>query len=66
MEPSFCVHCGKPLAEFDHTACDNPRTRLEPPRYCTHCARRMIVQITPSGWTARCSRHGEIDSLGAG
>ncbi|MEE2034824.1 biotin synthase auxiliary protein BsaP [Rhodococcus chondri] len=38
------------------------RLGLEPPRYCTQCGRRMIVQIAPDGWWARCSRHGTIDS----
>jgi len=35
---------------------------LEPPRYCTHCRRRMVVQVTPVGWTARCVEHGELTS----
>lgn len=35
---------------------------LEPPRFCSQCGRRMIVQIAPDGWWARCSRHGTIDS----
>ncbi len=35
---------------------------LEPPRRCAHCDRRMVVQVLPLGWTARCSRHGEISS----
>ena len=35
---------------------------LEPPRFCAACGRRMIVQVSPHGWTARCSRHGEFDS----
>ncbi|WP_370468978.1 hypothetical protein [Amycolatopsis sp. YIM 10] len=58
-QAEFCVHCGQPLAG-DHGACHNPRTALEPPRFCASCARRMVVQITPVGWTARCSRHGEL------
>lgn len=58
----YCVHCGQTVSERDHTACHNPRTALEPPRFCARCARRMIVQITPRGWTARCSRHGELTS----
>ncbi|MQA63640.1 MAG: hypothetical protein GEU86_19665 [Actinophytocola sp.] len=62
MTAEFCVHCGQQLAGADHGRCDNARTALEPPRYCAQCARRMIVQITPSGWTARCSRHGETAS----
>ena len=32
---------------------------LEPPRYCPHCRRRMVVQVTPDAWTARCVEHGE-------
>ncbi|MFF5990522.1 biotin synthase auxiliary protein BsaP [Prauserella flavalba] len=60
----FCVHCGQP-ASRDHPACRTPRTALEPPRYCGRCARRMIVQVTPSGWSARCSRHGETTSATA-
>ena len=35
---------------------------LEAPRYCQLCGRRMVVQVNPMGWTARCSRHGSIDS----
>lgn len=62
VEAQFCVHCGKSLAEAVHAGCHNPRTALEPPRFCAHCARRMVVQITPRGWTARCSRHGELTS----
>lgn len=58
MADEYCVHCGHDLAEADHDGCRNARTALEPPRFCAACARRMIVQITPSGWTARCSRHG--------
>lgn len=36
---------------------------LEPPRFCAQCGRRMVVQVRPDGWRARCSRHGEVDSL---
>lgn len=35
---------------------------LEPPRYCEQCGRRMVVQVSPDGWWAKCSRHGVIDS----
>lgn len=35
---------------------------LEPPRFCAACGRRMIVQIRPDGWWAKCSRHGLVDS----
>ncbi|EHI14980.1 biotin synthase auxiliary protein BsaP [Mycolicibacterium thermoresistibile] len=35
---------------------------LEPPRFCAECGRRMVVQVRPDGWSAKCSRHGVIDS----
>lgn len=35
---------------------------LEPPRFCEDCGRRMVVQISPDGWWAKCSRHGVLDS----
>ena len=35
---------------------------LEPPRFCAECGRRMIVQVRPDGWWAKCSRHGLVDS----
>ncbi|CAN5440213.1 hypothetical protein BH09ACT8_BH09ACT8_00520 [soil metagenome] len=35
---------------------------LEPPRFCADCGRRMIVQVRPDGWWAKCSRHGVVDS----
>lgn len=34
----------------------------EPHRYCQLCGRRMVVQVRPDGWSARCSRHGSVDS----
>ncbi|GEE03296.1 hypothetical protein nbrc107696_37420 [Gordonia spumicola] len=42
------------------------RMGLEPPRYCGQCGRRMIVQVRPDGWDARCSRHGSVDSAELG
>ncbi|QJY49504.1 hypothetical protein [Pseudonocardia broussonetiae] len=59
-EPAFCDRCGQPAAG-EHARCAASRD-LEPPRYCADCARRMVVQVTPTGWTARCSRHGERTS----
>lgn len=38
------------------------RLGLEPPRFCAACGRRMIVQVRPDGWWAKCSRHGLVDS----
>jgi ribosomal protein S18 acetylase RimI-like enzyme len=44
--------------ELSLRAHDDGRNELEPPRYCGACGRRMVVQVTPRGWTARCSTHG--------
>jgi predicted N-acetyltransferase YhbS len=55
----YCDRCGKPLAEATHTGCQAAR-ELEPPRWCARCRRRMVVQVTPTGWTARCIEHGEL------
>ena len=35
---------------------------LEPPRFCGVCGRRMVVQVEPNGWRAKCSRHGAVDA----
>ncbi|CAN5150843.1 hypothetical protein BH11ACT7_BH11ACT7_25220 [soil metagenome] len=35
---------------------------LEPPRFFAARGRRMIVQVRPDGWWAKCSRHGQVDS----
>jgi len=54
----YCDHCGRPLAAGGHDGCRAAR-ELEPPRWCGRCRRRMVVQVTPTGWTARCVEHGE-------
>jgi hypothetical protein len=48
---------GRPVG--DHAACRRALV-LEPPRYCGECRRRLIVQVLPTGWTARCSKHGDL------
>lgn len=55
---AFCGLCGEPGR---HEACDR-RLVLDPPRYCGQCRRRMVVQVHPTGWTARCSEHGLVSS----
>jgi hypothetical protein len=57
--PAFCGHCGADRSGADHERCDRAAA-LEPPRYCVLCRRRMVVQVVPTGWSARCSRHGEV------
>jgi DNA-directed RNA polymerase subunit RPC12/RpoP len=58
---TYCGHCGREVTDGDHTVCIE-RLRMEPPRFCTHCRRRMVVQVVPLGWSARCVEHGTITS----
>ena len=60
-DPLYCDRCGEPLAASTHGSCETARA-LEPPRFCPQCRRRMVVQVTPTGWTARCVEHGELVS----
>lgn len=60
-ETEYCGHCGESVDARSHDAC-NERLRMEPPRFCTHCHRRMTVQVSPTSWTARCVEHGELSS----
>lgn len=61
VDVSYCSGCGAD-ATGDHEACRHRLATVDPPRYCAACARRMVVQVDPMGWTARCSRHGELTS----
>ena len=54
----WCGQCGQALAPEGHLACRGAAA-LDPPRYCALCRRRMVVQVLPAGWTARCSEHGQ-------
>jgi hypothetical protein len=54
---TYCELCGE--TGQGHEACQ-AALRMEPPRYCARCRRRMVVQVTPRGWTARCSEHGVL------
>lgn len=54
---TYCDRCGEPSRDGGHEPCRAARL-MEPPRYCAQCRRRMVVQVTPQGWTARCAEHG--------
>jgi len=54
----YCGLCGEPGT---HDVCVR-RLELEPPRYCEQCRRRMVVQVHPTGWTARCVEHGVLSA----
>lgn len=51
---TFCSHCGEPGVSHPDP--------LDPPRFCTRCRRRMVVQVHPTGWSARCVEHGIVQS----
>jgi len=66
---TYCSWCGGAVTDGsaddqdhdqDHDRCLARLASVDPPRYCPECARRMVVQVDPMGWTARCSRHGEF------
>lgn len=59
MAPTFNVYTGEPAGGEVPAAA---RLGLEPPRFCAECGRRMVVQVRPDGWSAKCSRHGVQDS----
>ncbi|WOC13786.1 biotin synthase auxiliary protein BsaP [Gordonia sp. MP11Mi] len=60
----FGVYTGVELElQTDDAVPAAARIGLEPPRFCGQCGRRMVVQIVPDGWGARCSRHGTVDSV---
>ncbi len=63
LTPKFCGACGE--QDGPHPRCED-LLQLEPPRFCGICARRMVVQVRPDGWWARCSRHGITDSVELG
>jgi ribosomal protein S18 acetylase RimI-like enzyme len=51
---TVCGLCGQPGS---HPSC-LAALELEPPRFCTQCGRRMVVQVHPTGWSAKCVEHG--------
>ncbi|WP_165242774.1 hypothetical protein [Corynebacterium lizhenjunii] len=60
-EPVFHPNTGQPYSA-DAPLHPAAAAGLDVPRYCQLCGRRMVVQVRPDGWSARCSRHGELDS----
>jgi hypothetical protein len=55
---TVCALCGQPGVHSSHVTA----LELEPPRYCVSCGRRMVVQVHPTGWSAKCVEHGVIVS----
>jgi dethiobiotin synthetase len=54
--PSFCLHCGRPRSECPGS-CARP---LDPPHFCPRCARKLVVQVAPTGHRAHCRDHGPV------
>lgn len=62
-DPIFHPNTGQKIADGQPIRLSpSARAGLEAPRFCQLCGRRMVVQIRPDGWDARCSRHGSVDS----
>ncbi|HEY2320563.1 MAG TPA: hypothetical protein VGH67_19800 [Solirubrobacteraceae bacterium] len=61
--PTFCDGCGRAHAEGDHERCRRRRATTDPPRFCESCGRKLVVQVLPLGWTARCVRCGPVPGV---
>lgn len=57
---SFCDACGQPRTQGEHGRCRERRSATDPPRFCTACGRKLVVQVLPFGWTARCVKCGPL------
>jgi hypothetical protein len=57
---TFCDGCGRPRDAGDHVRCRQRRAGTDPPRFCATCGRKLVVQVLPLGWTARCVRCGPV------
>jgi hypothetical protein len=55
-----CDACGKPVTSGDHARCRARRAATDPPRFCTDCGRKLVVQVLPVGFTARCVHCGPV------
>jgi dethiobiotin synthetase len=54
--PIFCPHCGRP-ASVCAAACARP---LDPVHFCPRCARKLVVQLSPTTHRAHCRFHGPV------
>ena len=56
----YCEACGAPQDEGDHTRCAQRRAATDTPRFCVTCGRKLVVQVLPASWIARCVRCGPL------
>ncbi|MGO9957616.1 MAG: hypothetical protein ACLP50_16870 [Solirubrobacteraceae bacterium] len=61
---TYCSGCGRSLADGDHAVCEQRQRATDPPRYCPTCGRKLVVQVLPARWRARCVRCGELPGPG--
>ena len=57
---SHCDGCGRAMEEGNHAACQARRRATDPPRFCTRCGRKLVVQVLPTSWRAHCVKCGPI------
>ncbi len=63
---AHCDACGRPVDRHDHAECQTRRQATDPPRFCVVCGRKLVVQVLPLGFTARCVRCGSVAAPGDG
>ncbi len=54
----FCRWCGRPAGGCDQSTCHGA---LDAPMACPTCGRRIRVVVIPTGYTATCKEHGQLD-----
>jgi len=57
----YCVWCGRPRELCASEHCGRCAPALDPPRFCPHCGRTLVVLITPRRVAPRCRDHGPVD-----
>ena len=55
-----CAGCGRPVDSGDHSPCEARQRATDPPRFCTDCGRKLVVQVLPTTWRAHCVKCGEV------
>jgi hypothetical protein len=57
---TFCDACGRSLDGEGHDRCRERRAGTDPPRFCANCGRKLVVQVLPLSYAARCVRCGPL------